>query len=122
MNTFTTPLMNEDSPWFAVPGRMSPARALRVLINERMLDWLLDDLSMDYSLECGDCDGEGCAHCDLTGSICRNKEMLMGVARSVRSSWVSQVPPPGANGPEDWYWECDELHPGAEPAMVLDLG
>lgn len=119
MNTFKYPLMDENGVWFAVPGRMSRAKALRVLVEEGLLE--LDDLAMEYALECGDCDGDGCAVCDLTGTLCRNKEMLMRMARHIRASWVSPVPPEGVEGPQDWYWECAESHPGAEPAMVLSL-
>ncbi len=69
VNTFTYPLMSEMSDWFAVPGHVPRSRALRTLICEDLLDWMVEEVGYENYRVCWDCGGDGCEWCDEDGFV-----------------------------------------------------
>ncbi len=106
------PLMSEDADWWAVPGHVPPARMLRQLLDEGMLDGLLDDADIEYGQPCGHGDD-----CDCSGWVVPWRRVLLRWARDIRHAWVSPYDEDLTVESGLWF-ECDADHPGAEPATV----
>lgn len=110
--------MSEMSDWFAVPGHVPKSKALKTLICEGLLDWLVDEINLENAHECRNCMGEGCYECDDYGFIYVRHVGWRKVLASMRHSYVKPDP---SRPLEDWYLECSDLDEGAEPVTVLDL-